>query len=569
MTATHLPDSPQAFAAATWDDILPYFEELANRPLDRDDRAGTEAWLRDWSTLETLLAEASSLAAIAYSTDTADPAKEEAHLRFSSQIAPRTQEQRVRLAGRLLDLGYERPDLAVTLRKFRNQRDLFREENLPLLTEAQSLNARYQKITGGFTVEWDGEEKTIPQIRPYLLGQDRAERERAFRLGARPYIEARDELAGIFDRQYAIRQEIARNAGFADYRDYTHQDKGRFDYTVADCERFHEAVEQTVVPAVARLHERRRQRMGLDTLRPWDTGPDPEGRPPLKPYGAVDELIGRAETIFERVDPALGGYFRTMAEEGLLDLDSRKGKAPGGYCTSLPYRRRPFIFMNAAGVAGDVRTLLHEAGHAFHGFEAFELPFIWQRHPGSEMAEVASMTMELLSAPFLGRDEGGYYADADARRARAEHLEGILGLLPHIASVDAFQHWIYTGGEGHDRDARDAAWLRIRERFERGIDWSGLRAERVSRWYSQLHIFLYPFYYIEYGIAQIGALQVWRNSLRDPERALADYRRALALGGTRPLTALFEAAGARLAFDAATMGELVALVEGELAELEG
>ncbi len=566
MTATRLPDSPQAFAEATWDDIAPYYEELAGRPLDTPE--SVEAWLRDWSALDELLTEAQNRASIAYSADTTDPAKEAAHLRFSSEIGPKVQEQRVHLSRRLVESGYTRDDLETLLRRFRNQMELFREENVPLQAELQKLNARYQKITGGMTVEWDGEEKTLPQLRAYLLSPDRSVRERAFRLAARPYVELRDELADLFDEQDRLRALVARNAGFANYRDYAHREKNRFDYTPADCERFHAAVEETVVPAVARRHERRRQQLGLDTLRPWDTSVDPQGRPPLKPIDDVATLVERAEGIFERVDPTLGGYFRTMAEEGLLDLESRKGKRPGGYCTQLPFHKRPFIFMNAVGTGGDVRTLLHEAGHAFHGFEAYALPYLWQRHPGSEMAEVASMSMELLTAPYQAREAGGYYSEDEARRARAEHLEGILSLLPHVASVDAFQQWLYTHPEGADRDARDAEWLRIRERFERGIDWSGLEPERVSRWYSQLHIFLYPFYYIEYGIAQLGALQVWRNALRDQQAATASYRRALALGGARPLPELFQAAGARLAFDAGTMGELVGLIEEHLAELE-
>ena len=565
MTALTWPDSPRAFAEATWDDIAPYYDELAQRPLTE---RNVEAWLRDWTTLEDLVGEASSLASVAYTCDTADPAKERAHVRFSSEIGPKLGEQRVRLAGRLLDLGYERPNLATSLRRFRNSRELFREENMPLTSELQRTNIRYQKITGAMTANWDGEEKTLPQLSPYLLDPDRAVREKAFRLRAQPYIAARDELAALFDEQYALRQRVAANAGFANYRDYVHREKNRFDYTPADCEEFHAAVEETVVPFVAQRLEVRRRQMGLDTLRPWDTGPDPLGRPPLRPFDDVSELIGRAATIFGHVDPVLGDYYRAMMDEGLLDLDSRKGKAPGGYCTSFPHRQRPFIFMNSVGVPGDVTTLLHEAGHAFHVFERDELPYFFQRHPGSEMSEVASMAMELLTAPYLSAAHGGYYSEDDARRARIEHLDYIAMMLPHIASVDAFQHWIYTSGEGHDAAARDAAWLRIRQRFEPAIDWSGLEAERVARWYQQLHIFLYPFYYIEYGIAQIGALQVWRNSLRDPQGALSAYRHSLALGATAPLPDLFAAAGAKLAFDAGTMGELVALIGDELAKLE-
>jgi oligoendopeptidase F len=560
-----LPNSPEAFAEATWDDILPYYQELAGRSLDR---SNVETWLRDWAKLEEMVAEASAIAYNAYSTDTASEAKEAAQVRFSSEIEPQMHEQHVGLSRRLLDLGYEPANTETLLRSFRNQLEIFREENVPLVGDEERLNTQYNKITGGMTVEWEGKEIPLPRLQPYLLSPDRAVRERAWRLGTQPYIDQHDALADIFDQQYVLRQQMAKNAGFANYRDYMHRAKDRFDYTPEDCERFHAAVEQTVVPAVARRLERRRQQMGLDTLRPWDTAVDPEGRPPLKPFDEVGTLIGQAETIFDRVDPTLGGYFKTMADEHLLDLDSRKGKAPGGYCIDYPYRGRPFIFMNAVGVAGDVDTLLHEAGHAFHVFEAGSIPLYWQRHTGSEMAEVASMSMELLTAPYLAKDDGGYYAQADARRARVEHLEGVLQALPHIASVDAFQHWLYTSGEGHDRAARDAAWLRIRARFERGVDWSGLEAERVARWYRQLHIFLYPFYYIEYGIAQVGALQVWRNSLADHAGALAAYRNALALGGTRPLPELFAAAGAALVFDAATMGSLAALVEAQLAALE-
>ena len=325
--------TPETFAEATWPEIAPYYEELATCPLDL---SSVEVWLQTWSNLEAALREAASLASIAYTTDTENAAKEAANLRFAGEIAPHVDEQEVRLVRRLLDLGYTRDDLVTTLRRMRNQRDLFREESVPLQQAAAKLNSEYNKITGGLTVEWEGNELPIPRLAPFLLNQDRAVRERAFRLGAQAYVTKHDALADLFDRMYAVRTEIARNAGFANYRDYTHQAKNRFDYTPADCERFHDAVEQTVVPAVARLDARRKAQMGLDALRPWDTAVDPEGRPPLKPFETIDTLIQGAETIFQRLDPTLGGYFATMANEHLLDLDSRKGKRPGGYCTVCP-----------------------------------------------------------------------------------------------------------------------------------------------------------------------------------------------------------------------------------------
>jgi oligoendopeptidase F len=266
------------------------------------------------------------------------------------------------------------------------------------------------------------------------------------------------------------------------------------------------------------------------------------------------------------MDAELGAQFAIMADERLLDLESREGKAPGGYCTKLPFRGRPYIFMNAVGVADDVSTLVHEAGHCFHAFLAHEQPYVWQRGTGSEAAELASMSMELLAAPHLAAPVG-YYSPTDARRAQLEHLEDVLVTLPHIASVDAFQSWIYTSGAGGDAAARDQAWLDIRERFERGVDWRGLEPQRVARWYRQLHIFEYPYYYIEYGIAQLGALQVWRRSLEDPAGAVAAYKRALSVGGTRSLPAIYAEAGARLVFDAAEMRELVGLVERRIEAL--
>jgi oligoendopeptidase F len=562
------PYTPDQFTDATWEDILPLYEALVAQPLNPGDTEGIEAWLDEWSALVAALGEAASLANVNASCDTTDPVKEEAYIRFSGQIRPRADEQTVRLAKKLIETGYTRPDLESTIRRFRTDQDLFRPENVQLEQDLQTLNAEYNKITGGMTVNWRGEEIPIPRLSPFLLDPERATREEAWRLQFKPYIDQRDEIATVFDQQLEKRQRLARNAGFENYRDYTFESKYRYDYTPDDCETFHASVEQTFVPAIARRYEKRKQEMGVDSLRPWDTSHDPLGLPPLTPYESVDEWNSKSEAIFRRVDPAFGDYFATMRKEHLLDLESRKGKRPGGFCTSFPYRKRPFIFMNASGVGSDVRTLLHEAGHAFHGFESSKLPFIYQRQYGSEMAEVASMAMELLSSPYLKTEMGGFYEQADFIRARTEHLDGILEIFAWVATVDSFQHWLYTDAAASDRDARDAKWLTVWERFNPGVDWFGLETERTARWYKQLHLFLYPFYYIEYAIAQLGALQVWRNSLADQSKATADYRAALALGGSKPLPELFDRAGARLIFDAAGMAELVTLIETELGKLE-
>ncbi len=550
-----LPASPEAFRDASWNDVLPYYETLATVPLEASSQS-VEPWLATWSRLDTLIGEAGTLAMIAYTANTADEAREAAYLRFSMDIFPKLEEQQVRLARRLVELGWSRPDLATTLHRFRSDIEIFREANVERFSRIEELSAGYQKLIGGMSVDWDGEAKTIPQLQPYLKAADRAVRERAFRLGASAYLAKRDELAECFDGMYALRVAVAKEAGFADYQQYCFAAKHRFDYTPRDTASFHEAVRETVTPAVAKLMDYRRRSLGVDVLRPWDTSVDLDAKEPLRPFDTVDTFVDRARNVFRRVDPELGGQFALMAEESLLDLESRPGKAPGGYCTDLSFRGRPFIFMNAVGVPDDVNTLVHEAGHCFHDFATHKLPYTWMRKTGHEAAELASMSMELLAMPYLVQPEG-YYTPQEARVAWLEHLEDVLGALVHIASVDAFQAWIYTDAAGADREARDAKWLQLRADYEQGVDWSGLERERVARWYRQLHIFELPFYYIEYGIAQLGALQVFRNAVQDAGNAVAMYKQFLSLGGTRTLPELYAAAGAKLVFDAPTMKELV------------
>ncbi|MBS1240785.1 MAG: oligoendopeptidase family [Gemmatimonadetes bacterium] len=558
-----LPAGPADLAAADWPQMNSWYDALATAGLTP---ATVDRWLATWSRLDELVTEAASRAMIAYTCDTSDPAKEQAHLRFSAEIMPKAEEQGVRLARRLVDSGLAPAGLETTLERFRTAIEIFREANVPLFSELEELGAAYQRTTGSMTADWEGERRPLPQLSPFLQSPDRPVRERAWRATLQPYLDTRQVLAELFDRMYLLRQQVARNAGFASFRDYSFKAKFRFDYGPQDCLRFHDAVEETVVPALRRVLHDRRARLGLERLRPWDLAVNPYRTETLRPYREPAELPRVAARIFDRVDPMLGAEFQLMIDEGLLDLESRQGKAPGGYCDTLHATGRPFIFMNASGVMDDVNTLLHEAGHAFHAFASHSQPLIWQRHPGSESAELASMSMELLANRYLARP-AGYLEELDARRARLEHLEDVLASLAHIASVDAFQHWIYASGEGQDAAARDAEWIRIRRRFDPEVDWTGLEAERVARWYRQLHIFLYPFYYIEYGIAQLGALQVWRNAQRDQAAATRAYRAFLALGATRSLPDLYGAAGARLIFDAGGMADLVAAVEREIESL--
>ena len=560
-----LPVTSAGFAGATWDDVLPFYDALASAPLDGETLDG---WLRQWSRLEELLGEAASLAMIAYTCDTTDPDKEAAYLRFSSEVIPRAEEQGVHLARRLVELGIVPDGLETTIARFRASIDIFRQSNVPLFAELEELGARYHRITGAMVARWEGELLPLPRLTPFLQSVDRDERERAYRATVEPYVVERGALAELFTLMVERRQAVARNANFSDYVTFSFVAKHRFSYTPGDCTRFHDAVESVVVPAHTRSLAFRRERLQVEALRPWDIGVNLYRAEPLTPFSDGADLARGVGRMFARVDPVLGAQFQTMIDENLLDLDSRKGKAPGGYCDTLHVIGRPFIFMNASGVMEDVTTMLHEAGHAFHAFASREQPMVWQRHPGAEAAELASMSMELLAAPELG-PPAGMLDERDAAIARLEHLEDILASLVHIASVDAFQNWIYTSGKGLDPDQRDTAWLRIRARFEQGVDWSGLMAERIARWYRQLHIFLYPLYYIEYGIAQLGALQVFRNQRRDGDAALAAYRRFLALGATEPLPDLYRAAGASLIFDPVAMRPLIDMVEEEMDRLRG
>ena len=312
-----------------------------------------------------------------------------------------------------------------------------------------------------------------------------------------------------------------------------------------------------------------RQQLGVETLRPWDLAVDPLGREPLHPFADTDDLKSRVADIFQRLDPQLGEYYDIMRREDLLDLDNRKGKAPGGYCTQFPLVRRPFIFMNGVGLHDDIRTLTHEAGHAFHAFEKLKLPYMIQRPVTAEFNEVASMAMELLTTPYWSREQGGFYQGGETARARIQHLEKIVLFWPYMAVVDGFQHWVYTHADAAmNPDNCDAEWARRWDKYMAGIDYNGLEADKADGWHRKLHIYRYPFYYVEYGMAQLGAVQIWANMLDDQPAALAAYRRGLALGGTRTLPELFAASGATFEFDSETLGAAVAVIMQVKGELE-
>jgi oligoendopeptidase F len=561
-----LPHHVLEFSTWPWEKIEPYFDGLHTHPIDASNVA---AWLKDWTLLAELIAETYQRLWVATTVDTTDEAAAERYQRHLEGVYPQAQAASQKLKEKLLASGLEPAGFEIPLRNMQQQAALFREENLPLLSEELSLSSEYDKLIGDQTVIWQGQEVTLLQISTAYLEPDREQREKAWHLYAQRWLADRQAINDLWGKLFPLRCQLAANAGEPDYRLYRWKQQLRFDYTPEDCFTFHQAIEEVVVPVAERIYERRRQRLGVDRLRPWDLDVDPIGMPPLKPFETVEQLESGVASMFARVDPQLAAYYEIMRREKLLDLDNRKGKAPGGYCTEFAAVRRPFIFMNSVGIHDDVQTLLHEGGHAFHAFEAGALPYYQQHEVGLEFCEVASMGMEFLASPYLPLQEGGFYSQQDAARARLQHLEGSLLFWPYMAVVDAFQHWAYTHPAAATHPSKcDAEWARLWGRFMRGVDWSGLDQEMATGWQRKAHIHQEPFYYVEYGLAQLGAMQIWRNSLSDQAGAVAAYRRALALGGSVSLPQLFTAAGAKFAFDAATLEAAVTLAEQTIETLE-
>ena len=564
----HVPRSlvPAGIDLGDWSLIEPLFVAVEKSLNAATTGAALERALLDWSELSAALDEESAKRYIAMTCHTDSTDAENSYLHFVENVEPQIKPWQFKL-----EQAYLAQPLRAALapgryevfdRDTRLHVELFRPENVALETEEAKLGQQYQKLSGSLTVQFRGEEKTLIQMGKFLEDPDRALREETWQLVVARRLQEREKFEDLFDGLVKLRGQIARNAGHANYRDYAFKARGRFDYGPQDCVAFHDAIESEFMPLYRELQAARRAQLNLPALRPWDLSVDPLNRPPLKPFETVDQMVSRTQRVFDQIDAGLAGGFRLMQEKRLLDLDNRKGKAPGGYQSTLSESRLPFIFMNAVGLQRDLETMLHEAGHAFHALATREESLYAYRGAPIEFCEVASMSMELLGNEFIEE----FYSAPDAVRARRTHLEGIVGIFPWVATVDAFQHWIYTHPE-HTREERSAAWLTLMDRLGGDVDWAGFGPARANLWHKQLHIFLYPFYYVEYAIAQLGALQVWANSKRHKAEALAQYQRGLALGNSRPLPELFAAAGCQFSFSRETVRPLVRLLKDELAKL--
>ena len=560
---------PDVFDATIWENIKPLADDLMERELNCS--SCIEGLISDSSELAEHISETGALLYIGMTCDTESEEKRESFLDFMSNIRPKLSEFSDALNRRIVYLSSvddlpSRYDLM--LRGMRTDVEIFRKENIPLGVRQTELVTEAQTINGAMTVEFEGEERTFPQMSKYLESNDRSQRQAAWVAMSARRMEDSERLSEIFDELISIRHQMATNAGFESYTQYMFRAMHRFDYTIEDCLEFHESVESVCMPILKKINKDRRDGLGIGELSPWDvnekggSGPDIHGRDPLRPFETVDEMVEKLSEMFHEISSDLGGKFDKLVEMDTLDLDTRKGKAPGGYQYYLEKSRVPFIFMNAAGLQGDLETMIHEAGHAFHSLYCGHLELIDERDYPIEFAEVASMSMELLTQPWWDK----FYESEEADRARRAHLEGVAFLLPWIATIDSFQHWIYAN-PGHSREERDEVWLSIRDKFGSEMDWTGHTDFRELSWQQQGHLFGVPFYYIEYGIAQLGSLQLWKTQMSDPQKALDDYANAMTLGNTRTLPELFSAADLELGFNEGHFMSLMGTVETALSEL--
>ncbi|HEU5230724.1 MAG TPA: M3 family oligoendopeptidase [Ktedonobacteraceae bacterium] len=563
-----LPISSEAFEMLSITEIEPWYQELLNQPLSQE---VLSSWIKQWSDLSALVDETVIRFEIATTCNTADEEVEQRKHTFMEEVYAPIQKLDQRIKQQLLASGLEPAGFAIPLRNLRAEAELYREENLPLLNEDKALSDEYMQVGGSQMVWWKGKEVALASLYPVLHDPKRDEREQVWHAITERQLKDREKLDAIWSKKMQLRQQIARNAGYDDYRAYRWRQLLRFDYTPADCRKLHEAVKQVIVPTASQMWEKRRRQLGVETLRPWDMWVNPRISEAPRSITDVDGLLRQCADAFRLIDPQLGDYFEIMIREQLLDLEERPNKAPGGYELPLEVKHRPFIFGRVNSITDIMGLIFHEAGHAFHVFETIPLPYLHQRKEGAvpfEFAEVASTSMEFIGGMYL--QQAGLCTEQEAAQLRIQHLESLLmSDLPVLIKGDAFQHWIYD----HPEEAKDAEncrqkWAELTRFYQPDIDWSGLETELSNGWQGILHFYCDPFYFIEYAFASLGAFQVWNNYLRNPEAALRQYRSALALGATETLPELYEAVGAKFAFDAETLQLVSHMVIQTVEQLE-
>jgi len=555
---------PNEFKVTSWEALKPYYDDLLEREITS--AADLQQWFQDRSELEAVISEDLAWRYIKMTCDTTDEQLRESYTEFVTRIQPEiapfsNELNKKALASPYLDELKNLGGYPILIRELEKDAQIFREENIPLQTEAQNEAQNFGKISGAMTVKINKQEVTLQQAANRLQSTDRKVRKKAYKKITKRRLEDKDPLNALFTKLISVRDKIGKNAGFDNYRDYKFTEMGRFDYALQDCVDFHNAVAKEVVPMLNDLAATRKLKLEVKRLRPWDKAVDPEGNHPLKPFSTGKELTKKTIEAFGSLDPYLGECIAVMREMGHLDLESRKGKAPGGYNYPLSETGVPFIFMNATSNLRDMVTMMHEGGHAVHSFLTRDLELTNFQHTPSEVAELASMAMELISMDYWHL----FFEDEeDLKRAKREHLEQIIETLPWVATIDKFQHWVYENPD-HNLKQRMVAWNRIFNTFSDTItDWDGLEEEKSHLWQKQLHLYEVPFYYIEYGFAQLGAIAVWKNYRDDPKKGLEGYKSALKLGYTRTIPEVYEAANIKFDFSPAYIKSLMRFVREEL-----
>lgn len=549
-----------------WANLEPLFKELINRELQSVEEL--EQWLKNKSELEAALEEDFAWRYIKMTCDTANEELVKSFQYFATEIEPKIAPLSNELNEKFISSTYisklNQEKYFIYIRGIKKALELFREENIPLQTQLQVEQQKYQGITGAMSVSINNQEYTLEQAANFLKNLDRSIRKQAWEAITNRKLQDTEKLDDLFNQLKTLRHQVAENAGFENFRDYMFQALGRFDYSPQDCFNFHNAIQKVIVPVLRDHADERKQALKLNSLKPWDTDVDTSGKEALKPFNSGEELINKSITCFNRLDRFLGKRLEIMKENGFFDVESRKGKAPGGYNYPLAETGAPFIFMNAANSFRDLTTMVHEGGHAIHTFVTADLELNDFKHCPSEVAELASMSMELIS---MDHWDVFFEDEEELKRAKKYQLRDILKTLPWVAVVDSFQHWIYSNPE-HNTQDRKKAWKDIFNKFDSNfVDWSENEDALENLWQKQLHIFEVPFYYIEYGIAQLGAIAVWKNYKENPEQGLKNYLDALKLGYTKSIKEIYETAGIKFDFSEAYIKDLVGFVQDELKKL--
>jgi oligoendopeptidase F len=554
---------PENLIISDWNSIASFFEDLVERPIRN--ATDLEKWLKDMSELEAVISEDVSWRHIRMTCNTEDKKLQDNFTYFMMEIQPKIQPYADRLNRKLVDspltAALDKQKYFTYLRSVKKSIELFREENIPIQSELSVLGQQYGALSGKMTVTVRDQEYTLQQALKFLENPDRDLREEVYRKVQERRLQDKEVINNLYTELIKRRDQMARNAGFANFRDYKFVEMGRFDYTKEDCFRFHDSVKQHILPLVEIINQYKQKKLGLDTLRPWDLDAEPAGQEPLHPFKTGEELLEKTVSCFRELGPFFADCLLTMKKMDRFDLESRIGKAPGGYNCPLAETGAPFIFMNAAGQMHDVTTMVHEGGHAVHSFLSHHLELSAFKEYPMEIAEVASMAMELFS---MENWEIYFQNPEDLRRARIQQLERVITIFPWIATIDKFQHWVYENPQ-HDLEQRTENWYRIQSEFNsKTINWNGFETYQKNIWQKQLHLFEVPFYYIEYGIAQLGAIGLWMQFKKSKQPALDHYIQALSLGGTKTLPELYTAAGLKFDFSGDYIKELMDFVENEI-----